>query len=152
MVLKKFLESPLDCKEITPVNPKGNQPWIFIGRTDAKAEAPILLPLDAKSWLTGKDPDAGKDWGVRRRGQQRTRWLDGIIDSMNIESKQTLGDGEEQGSLACYSPWRHKESDMTEQLKNNNIPASNCQRFPTVLKVHASSKSQGPIFQTLLPL
>ena len=152
VVLEKTLERPLDCKQITPVNPKGNQSWIFTGRTDTEAEAPILLPLGAKSWLIRKDPDAGKYWGVRRRGQQRTRWLDGIIDSMDIESGQTPGDGEEQGSLACCSPWRHKESDMTEQLDNNNIPASNCQRFPTVLKIYASSKSQGPTFQTLLPL
>ena len=151
VVLEKTLEHPLDCKQIKPVNPKGNQPWIFIGRTDAEAEAPILLPLDEKSRLIGKDPDAGKDWGMRR-GQQKMRWLDGIIDSMDIESQQTPGDGEEQGSLACCSSWGHKESDMTEQLNNNHIAASNCQGFPTILKIHASSKSQGPIFQTLLPL
>ena len=151
VVLEKTLERPLDCKQIKPVNPKGNQPWIFIGRTDAEAEAPILLPLDEKSRLIGKDPDAGKDWGMRR-GQQKMRWLDGIIDSMDIESQQTPGDGEEQGSLACCSSWGYKESDMTEQLNNNHIAASNCQGFPTILKIHASSKSQGPIFQTLLPL
>ena len=151
VVLEKTLERPLDCKQIKPVNPKGNQPWIFIGRTDAEAEAPILLPLDEKSRLIGKDPDAGKDWGMRR-GQQKMRWLDGIIDSMDIESQQTPGDGEEQGSLACCSSWGYKESDMTEQLNNNHITASNCQGFPTILKIHASSKSQGPIFQTLLPL
>ena len=151
VVLEKTLEHPLDCKQIKPVNPKGNQPWIFIGRTDAEAEAPILLPLDEKSRLIGKDPDAGKDWGMRR-GQQKMRWLDGIIDSMDIESQQTPGDGEEQGSLACCSSWGHKESDMTEQLNNNHIAASNCQGFPTILKIHASSKSQGQIFQTLLPL
>ena len=149
VVLENTPESPLDYREIKPVNPKGNWPWIFTG---PMLKAPVLWPPDAKNLLSGKDPDAGKDWGVRRRGQQRTRWLDGIIDSMDIESGQTPGDGEEQGSLACCSPWRHKESDMTEQLDNNNIPASNCQRFPTVLKIHASSKSQGPTFQTLLPL
>ena len=79
VVLEKTLESPLDCKEIQPVNPKGNQPWIFIGRTDIEAEALILWPPDAKSWLIGKELDAGKDWG-----QQRMRWLDGIIDSMDM--------------------------------------------------------------------
>ena len=79
VVLEKTLESSLDCKEIKSVNPKGNQPWIVIGRTDAKAEAPILWPHDAKSW---KDPDAGKDWRQGRSGQWRMRWLDGIIDSM----------------------------------------------------------------------
>ena len=68
VVLEKTLESPLDCKEIKPVNPKGNQPWLFIERTDAEAEAPILLPPDAKSWLTGKDPDAGKDWRQENKG------------------------------------------------------------------------------------
>ena len=78
------LESPLDCKEIQPVNPKGNQSWIFIGRTDAEAETPILWPPDAKSWLIGKDPDAGKDWGQEEKGRQRMRWLDGIIDSMDM--------------------------------------------------------------------
>ena len=79
---EKTLASPLDSKEIKPVNPKGNQPWIFIGRTDA--EAPILWPPDAKSRLTGKDPDAGKDW-VQRRGWQKMRWLDGITDSVDIK-------------------------------------------------------------------
>ena len=68
VVLEKTLESPLDCKEIKPVNPKGNQTWVFTGRTDAKTEALILWPLDAKSWLTGKDPDAGKDWGQEEKG------------------------------------------------------------------------------------
>ena len=75
---------PLDSKVIQPVHPKGNQSWIFIGRTDAEAEVPILLSPDAKNWLIGKDPDAEKDWGKRRRGQQRMRWLDGITDSMDM--------------------------------------------------------------------
>ena len=73
----------LDCKEIKLVNPKVNQPWIFIGKTDAEAESPILWPPDVKSQLIGKDPDAGEDWGQERRGQQRIRWLDGSIDSMD---------------------------------------------------------------------
>ena len=90
VVLEKTLEDPLDCKEIKPVYPKGNQPWIVIGRTDAKAEAPILWPPVAKSWLIGKDPDAGKDWGKRRRGWQGMRWLDSITDStdMNLSKVQ----------------------------------------------------------------
>ena len=74
----------LEYKEIKPVNPKGNQPWIFIGRTDAKAETPVLWPPDGKNWLTGKDPDAGKDWGQEEKGQQRMSWLDGITDSMDM--------------------------------------------------------------------
>ena len=84
VVLKKILESPLDCKEIKLVSPKGNQSWIFIGRTDVEAETPILWPPDVKSWLTGKDLDAGKDWRQRRRGRQRMRWLVGITDSMDM--------------------------------------------------------------------
>ena len=83
VVLEKTLESPLDCKEVRQVNPKGNQLWILIGRTDAEAETPILWPPDAKNWLIGKDPDAGKDWR-RRKGWQRMRWLDGITDSMDM--------------------------------------------------------------------
>ena len=84
VVLEKALESPLDSKEIEPVYPKGNQSWIFIGRTDAKAEAPILWPPDAKSRLTGKDPDAGKDWVQEEKGGQKMRWLDGITDSVDM--------------------------------------------------------------------
>ena len=83
-MLEKTLESPLNCVEIQPVHPKGNQSWIFIGRTNAEAETPILWPPDAKNWLIGKDPDLGKIEGWRRRGQQRMRWLDGITDSMNM--------------------------------------------------------------------
>ena len=84
VVLKKTLENPLNCKEIQPVHPKGYQSWVFIGRTDAEAETPILWPPYAKSWLIGKDPDAGKGWGRRRRGWQRMRWLDDITDSVDI--------------------------------------------------------------------
>ena len=84
VVLEKTLESPLDCKEIQPVHPKGNQSWVFIGRNDVEAETPILWPPDAKSWLIWKDPDVGKIKGRRRRGRQRMRWLDGITDSMDM--------------------------------------------------------------------
>ena len=105
VVLEKTFESPLDSKEIKPVNPKRNQPW----RTDAEAEAPILGPPDAKSRLIGKDPDAGKDWRKKERGWQKMKWLDGITHSLD----QILSNGEGQGSLACCSPWGHKELDMT---------------------------------------
>ena len=84
VVLEKTLESSLDCKEIQPVHPKGNQSWIFIERTDVEAESPILWPPDAKSWLIWKDPDVGKDWGQEEKGRQRMRWLDSITDSMDM--------------------------------------------------------------------
>ena len=84
VVLEGTLESPLDCKEIKPVNPKGNQPWIFIGRTDTWAEALILWPPDAKNWLTGEDSDARNDWEQEEKWQQRMRWLDGLTNSMDM--------------------------------------------------------------------
>ena len=84
MVLEKTLESPLDSKEIQPVHPKGDKSWVFIGKTDAEAETPILWPPHVKSWLTGKDSDAGRDWGQEEKGRQRMRWLDGITDSMGM--------------------------------------------------------------------
>ena len=93
VVLEKTLESPLDRKEIKPVNPKGNQPWIFIRRTNAEAEAPTLWPPDAKSWLTGKDPETGKIEGRKRWGWQRMRWFYGSTNSMDMR-KQTPGDVE----------------------------------------------------------
>ena len=116
VVLEKVLKSPLDCKEIQPVNLKGNQSWIFIGWTDVEAETPILWPSDAKNWLIGKDPDAGKDW---RQEEKRTRedemfgwhhWLNGH------EFEEDLGVGIGRGSLVCCSPWGCKELDTTEQL------------------------------------
>ena len=113
--LEKTLENPLDSKEIKPVNPKESQPWIFIGRIDAEAEAPILWLPDVKSQLTGKDLMLGKIEGMRRRGPERIRWLNGIIDSMDM-SLSRLRDSEGQGSLVCYSPWGHKGLDTTEQL------------------------------------
>ena len=105
MVLKKTLESPLDCKEIKPVNSKGNQPWIFIGRTDSKAEAPILWPPDAKNWLIRKDSDAGKDWRQEEKGATEDEMVGWHRRLNGHEFDQTLGDSEGQGSLACCSPW-----------------------------------------------
>ena len=84
MVLEKILESPLDCKEIQPVPPKGDQSWVFIGRTDAEAETPVLWWHHAKSWLIGEDPDAGKDWGQEEKEMTEDKWLDGITDSMGM--------------------------------------------------------------------
>ena len=84
MFLEKTLESPLDCKEIHPVNPKGNKSWIFIGRADVEAETSVLWQLDVKNWLIGKDPAAGKDWKQEEKGTTEKRWLDGITDSMDM--------------------------------------------------------------------
>ena len=84
VVLEKTLESPLDCKDIQPVHSEGDQPWVFFGRTDTKAETPVLWPPHVKSWLIGKDSDAGRDGGRRKRGWQRMRWLEGITDSMDV--------------------------------------------------------------------
>ena len=116
MTLKKTLESPLDCKEIKPANPKGNQSWLFIERT----EAPILWPPDVKSLLTGKNSDAGKDWGWEERGMTEDgmvgwhHWINGH------EFEQTLGDSEGQGSLVCSSSWSRRQSGTTEQLNSND--------------------------------
>ena len=117
VVLEKTLESPLDCKEIKPVNPKGNQSWIFIGRMDAEAEASLLWPRGAKNWLIGKDPDAGKDWRQEEKGvtEDEIVWWHHQLDGHEFE--QALGVGDGQGSLECFSPWGCKESDITEQLK-----------------------------------
>ena len=84
MVLEKTLESPLDCKEIQPVHPQGDQSWVFIGRTDAEGETPILWPPRVKSWLIGKDPDAGRDWGQEEKGMTEDKMADGITDSMDM--------------------------------------------------------------------
>ena len=113
VMLEKTLESLLNCKEIKPVNSKGNEPWIFIERTDIEAEAPILWPPDIKSQLIGKDPDPGKDWGQEEKGATEDEkvgwqhWLNGH------EFEQASGDSEGQGSLVCYSPWGCKEMDIT---------------------------------------
>ena len=114
VVLEKTLESPLDCKEIQPVHPKGDQSWVFFGRTDVEAE--VLWPPDAKSWLIWKDPDAGKDWGQEEKGMtedEMVRWHH-WLNGHGFE--WTPGVGDEQGGLACCGSWGHKESDMTEWL------------------------------------
>ena len=116
VVLEKTLESPLDCKEIQPVYPKGDQSWIFTWRTDADVETPILWPPDVKNWLIWKDPNGGKDWRQEEKGTTEDEmvgwhhWLDGH------EFEQALEVGDGQGSLTCCSPQGRKESDMTEQL------------------------------------
>ena len=100
-------------KEIQPVHPKENQSWVFIGETDAEAEAPILWPPDVKSWLTGKDPDAWKDWGQEEKGMTEDEMVGWHHQLNGHDFEQTLGDGKGKEILACCSPWGHKESDMT---------------------------------------
>ena len=124
VVLEKTLESPLNCKEIQPVHCKGNQSWVFTGRTDAEAETPILWPPVANNWLIGKDPDAGKDWRQEEKRMTEDEmvgwhhWLD------EHEFEQVLGVGDGQGSLVSYSPQGHKESGTTEWEKLSQIQLS----------------------------
>ena len=116
VVLEKTLESPLHCQEIQSVHSKGDQPWVFFGRNDAKAETLVLWPPHVKSWLIGKDPDAGRDWGQEEKGTTEDEmagwhhWLDG----RNSEWTPGVGDG--QGGLACCDSWGRKESDTIERL------------------------------------
>ena len=110
------LKSPLDCKEIQPVHPKGNQSWIFIGKTDAETEAPILWPPNVKNWLIGKDPDVGKDWRWEEKGTTEDEMVGWHHRLDGHEFEPAPGYGEGQGDLVCCSPWGCKESDMTEQL------------------------------------
>ena len=113
---RRLLRVPLDCKEIQPIHSEGDQPWDFFGRNDAKAETPVLWPPHGKSWLIGKDSDAGRDWGQKEKGTTEDEmagwhhWLDGR------ESKWTPGVGDGQGGLACCDSWGRKESDTTERL------------------------------------
>ena len=116
VVFEKTFEIPLDFKAISQTSPKGNQSWLFIGRTDAEAESQILWPPDVKNWFTGKDPDAGKDWRQEEKGtteDDRVGWHH-QLDGYEFEQAPGVGDG--QGSLACCSPWGRKQLDTTEQL------------------------------------
>ena len=113
VVLEKILESPSDSKEIKPVNPKGTQPWIFIRRTDAEAEAPILWPPDAKSWLIGKDPDAGKDWGQEEKEATEDEMVGWHHQLNGHEFEQIQGDSEGQRNLVCCSSLSHKKLETT---------------------------------------
>ena len=116
VMLEKTLESPLDSKEIQPVHPKGNQSWIFIGRTDAEAEAPILWPPDERNWLIGKDPDAGNDWRWEEKVMTEDEMVGWHHQLNGHEFEQALGETVGQGGLAFCSPWCCKELDTTERL------------------------------------
>ena len=116
VVLEKTLESPLDCKEIHPVHSKGDQSWVFFGRNDAKAETPVLWPPHAKSWLTGKDSDAGRDWGQEEKGMTEDEMAGWHHRLDRREFEWTPGVGEGQGGLVCCDSWGRKELDMTERL------------------------------------
>ena len=116
VVLEKTLESPLDCKEIQPVHPKGDQSWVFIGRTDVEAETPILWPLDAKSWLIGKDPDARKDWGQEKKRMTEDKMVEWHHRLNEHGFGWTPGVGDGQGGLAWCGSWGWIESDKTERL------------------------------------
>ena len=118
VVLEKTLESPLDCKDIKLVNPKGNQSWVFTGGTDAEIEAPIFWSSDSKSKLTRKDPDAGKDWRQKEKGTTEDEMVGRHHRLNGHKFEQAPGDGG-QGSLGCCSPWGRKESDTTEWLDNS---------------------------------
>ena len=128
---KMTLENPLDCKEIQPVHSKGDQPWDFFGRNDAKAETSVLWPPHAKSWLIGKDADAGRDWGQEEKGTTEDEmagwhhWLDGC------ESEWTLGVGDGQGGLASCDSWGRKELDTTEGMNWTEL-----KDIPTLIHQH----------------
>ena len=116
VVLEKTFDSPLDCKEILPVHPKGNRSWIFIGRTDAEADTPILWPPDAESWLIWKDPDTQNDWRQEEKGTTDDKMVGWHHRPNADESELALAVCDGQGGLACCSPWARKELDMTEWL------------------------------------
>ena len=119
VVLEKTLESPFDCKQIQPTHPKGNQSWIFIGRTDA-AETPILLPPDAKNWLIGKDPDAGKNWRQEEKGLIEDEMVGWYHPHNGHEFDLAMGVSERQAGLVCSSSWGHKESDILSNWNELN--------------------------------
>ena len=148
-VVLKTLESPLDCKEIQPVHPKGDQSWVFIGRSDVEAETPILWPPDEKSWLIWKDPDAGKDWGQEEKATTEDEMAGWHHQLDGHEFEWTPGVGDGQGGLACCGSWDRKELDTTERLnwtelkmlltsKRRTQDCGNAQRAATKTSAHST--------------
>ena len=133
VVLEKTLEIPLDCKEIQPVHPNGDQSWVFIGRTDVEAETPILWPPDVKSWLIGNDPDVRKDWRHEEKGTTEHEMAGWHHQLDGHESEWTLGVGDGQWGLACYDSWGCKKSDTTERLNWTELTILNVLLFGFIL-------------------
>ena len=129
VVMDKTLESPMDSQEIKPVNPEGNQSWIFIGKTDAEAETQIFWPPDMKNQFIEKDPDAGKDWGQEEKGRIEDDMVGWHHRLSGHKSEQTLGDSEGQRNLVCCSPWGGKELDTPEKLNKRILRSSSCRLY-----------------------
>ena len=143
VVLEKTLESPLNCK-IQPVHPKGDRSWVFFGRNDAKAETPVLWPPHAKSWLIGKDSDAGRDWGQKWTTEDEMAGWHHRLDGHEFE--WTLGVGDGQGSLACCNSWGHKESETTERLNWTEAKKWSGQR------ANPGDTNRGPVYFLVVDL
>ena len=134
VVLEKTLESPLDCKEIQPVHPKGDHPWVFIWGTDVEAETPILWSPDAESWLIWKDPHVGRDWGQEEKGMTEDEMVGWHHWHNGHGFRWTLGVGDGQGGLACCGSWGRKEWDTTKQLNWTEFPSVDSQSLKNALK------------------
>ena len=152
VVLEKTLESPLDCKEVQPVHSKRDQSWVFIGRTDAKAETPVLWPPDEKSWLIGKDFDAGRDWGQEEKGTTEDEMAGWHHRLYGHEFEWTPGVGDGQGGLACCDSWGRKESDTTERLNwtdsqstNDVVTVPGEQWRDSAIRIHTPVLPQTPL-------
>ena len=148
-MLEKTLESPLDCKKIQSVHSEGDQFWVFFGRNDAKAETPVLWPPHTKSWLIGKDSDAGRDWGQEEKETTEDEMAGWHHQLDGRESEWSLGDGDGQGGLACCDSWGPKESDTIERLNWTELNWINQIldfRFWILNKIHTDRIIYGVIF------
>ena len=147
VVLEKTLESPLDCKEIQSVHFEGDQPWDFFGGNYAEAETPVLWPPHVKSWLIGKDSDAGRDWGQEEKGTTEDEMAGWHHRLNGYESEWTLGAGDGQGGLACCDSWGCKESDTTERLNWTDSEVSNLTHISYVTEMSSSFRNGRKDFQ-----